>query len=200
MNAAGPRGRAPQGSRPVGEGGGTRKRGLLWLLLALLALLVVAGLVLALRGGGDDESASTGTTPAPTSESAPSASATGAAANPPAGSFAAASTSWTPGASSIAEATGQDAEGSGLEVQEVVAGRGFWVGRSATDRGYVELGGQAGVTEDAPTPKVGDTVTLSGPVRPVPDDPEQTLGLDATGAEQLTQQGAYVNAEEVTVG
>lgn len=200
MNSSGPGRRVPEGSRPLGEGdgGGRRKRGLLWVLLGLIALLILAGVLIALfSGGGDEDSTSSGTRP-PATDTGTSPSATAGSAAP-GGSFTSGSASWTPGEALIADSTGDDAEGSGLKVQEVVDGRGFWVGTDATKRGYVELGSQAGETESDALPEVGDSVQVSGPVRPAPQDPEQTLGLDASGAKQVTDQGAYVNADEVTV-
>lgn len=38
-------------------------------------------------------------------------------------------------------------------------------------------------------------LTATGELRPAPEDPEQTLSLFAEYAELVSQQGAYVNAD-----
>jgi len=61
-------------------------------------------------------------------------------------------------------------------VQSVVEDEGFWVGSSALDRVYVEYGGDVGADETQGfAPEVGDTVDLTGELRPAPADPGKTL-------------------------
>ncbi len=48
-----------------------------------------------------------------------------------------------------------------------------------------------------PRPGRADVVDLTGPVRPAPQDPAQTLNLEAADAQVVEQQGGYVNADEV---
>jgi hypothetical protein len=75
---------------------------------------------------------------------------------------------------------------------------GFWVGSSAQDRVYVEWGGDVGADEATYRPKVGEKVNLTGPVRPAPEDPAQTLNLKAADADLVRSQGGYINADDVT--
>jgi hypothetical protein len=74
---------------------------------------------------------------------------------------------------------------------------GFWVGSSEQDRVYVEWGGTVGSNEADFTPTVGDTVDLTGPVRPAPENPETALKLNAADAELVRTNGGFVNADEV---
>jgi hypothetical protein len=101
-------------------------------------------------------------------------------------------------ADAIADHVGEDADGSGLEVLSV-AKSGFFVGSSEADRQYVEFGGDVGDDEsDQVQPKVGDVVTLTGPVRPAPADPGETLDLEDADAMLVEDRGAYINASRVT--
>ena len=87
-----------------------------------------------------------------------------------------------------------------MRVQEVIPEEGFFVGTSEEDRVYVEFGGDVGETEqnsNSYDAKVGDVVNLTGPVRPAPAEPEQTLNLDAEDARVVEEQGAFINAETV---
>lgn len=81
----------------------------------------------------------------------------------------------------------------------VVEGEGFFVGTGPQDQTYVEFGGAVGENEQGEVPQVGDRVDLAGPVRPSPEDPAQTLNLPAAPATAVREQGAYVNADRVTV-
>ena len=45
---------------------------------------------------------------------------------------------------------------------------------------------------------MGDTVDLTGPVRPAPEDPAQTLKLSEADAKTVSERGSYVNADSVT--
>ncbi|MCW3011915.1 MAG: hypothetical protein JWO90_2319 [Solirubrobacterales bacterium] len=102
------------------------------------------------------------------------------------------------GADAIAEHVGEDAAGEGLEVLSV-ARSGFFVGSSERDRQYVEFGGDVGGDEtDRQMPKVGDRVSLSGPVRRAPEDAGETLDLADADAMLVEDRGAYLNADSVT--
>ena len=41
-------------------------------------------------------------------------------------------------------------------------------------------------------------MNLEGPVRPAPQDPAQTLKLDEQDAQLVSEQGGYVNADQVS--
>jgi hypothetical protein len=176
-----------------------KKKGLLWLLLGLLALAVLA-IVLALLLSGDDKEEQA-SQPAP-----PPGQAQSQSQPPPAGGAAsdarllAGGKPVTPNPEGgLSVPPGQDAEGQGVTVQAVVKDEGFWVGKSAQDRVYVEYGGDVGAAETSSkyVPKVGQKVNVSGPLKPAPQDPEQVLNLTGPDAAQVREQGAYVNAETV---
>ncbi len=78
---------------------------------------------------------------------------------------------------------------------DVVEGEGFFVGTGPQDRTYVEFGGGVGQNERGELPQVGDRVNVTGPVRPSPQEPEQTLKLSAEQAQVVRERGAYVNAD-----
>jgi hypothetical protein len=152
----------------------------LWLLLGLLALAGIIALIAGLAGG-DDDSASTG------------------------GGLRAGNTQLLPvPGDGLGSLVGQTVQGREVVVQSVVRGQedpdaleGFWVGSGNQDRVYVEWGGDVGSNEADYTPKVGEKVDLTGPVRPAPQDPERTLNLEPADAELVRSQGGYVNADEV---
>lgn len=172
-----------------GRGGGGLPR---WLLplLALLALLVL--LVLLLRGCGDDEETTSSTTP-------PAATQPAGGPGGGAGDLTAEGSSLL-GQDDLSGRVGQTATGTGVKVVKVVGQQGFWVGRSETDRVYVEYGAKAGTAEAGAEfkPKVGDTVDLTGEVRPAPEQPGRTLKVEADDEALITQQGAFLNADTVT--
>jgi hypothetical protein len=160
---------------------GGRRRGLLWGLLALLAAAIIAAIALGLFSGDDNGGRAGG-----------SLSAGGTAILPPP-------------SGGLGKVVGQQASGKGAVVQSVVhkaaandTPEGFWVGTSAKDRVYVEWGGTVGGNEATHTPAVGDKVDLSGPVRPAPQDPQQTLKLSAADAQLVKSEGGYVNADKVS--
>jgi hypothetical protein len=165
---------AQAGARPIGGERPHRRRGL-WLLLGLLALAIVVALLIALLSGGNDsKSASAGTLKS------------GGQALLPVPQ------------SGLRPLVGKSVSGNGVRVQSVVAHEGFWVGTSATDRVYVEYGGRVGENEaNAFTPKVGQSVNLTGPVRPAPANPARTLRLGAQDAALVRSEGGYVNASSV---
>jgi hypothetical protein len=75
---------------------------------------------------------------------------------------------------------------------------GFWVGSSKQDRVYVEWGGDVGAAEANFQPEVGQRVNLTGPVNAAPEKAARMLHLDKADAKLVGEQGAYVNAEDVT--
>jgi hypothetical protein len=176
-----------------------RRKGFPWWLLGLLALALIA-LLLLLRSCGDDDSADTERGSATTPSAQEGADGNGQAGI--GGRLTAGSRSLLPTrrGQQLAQSVGEDAQGDRVQVQEVVKDEGFFVGTSREDRVYVEYGGDVGETESGSgsyTPAVGDEVNLSGPVRPSPEDPEQTLNLARDDAQQVREQGIYINAETV---
>jgi hypothetical protein len=187
------------GARAIG-GERHRKRpmGWLWWLLGLLALAAVAALLLGVFAGDDD------------ADNAPS---TASQNGQPAGTGTAAAGALTAGGTNLlpvpdgglSSAVGQDAQGRDVTVQSVVQGQedpdareGFWVGSSEQDRVYVEWGGDVGADEASFQPEVGQRVDLTGPVKAAPEKAARVLNLDKADAQLVKQQGAYVNAEDVT--
>ena len=103
-------------------------------------------------------------------------------------------------AGGLAAFEGEQATGRQVTVQSVVKDEGFWVGTSQQDRVYVEYGGDVGANEtQGSEPAVGDKVNLTGEMRPAPQNPGRTLNLSDTDARQVSQQGAYVNADDVEI-
>ena len=183
-----------RGAVAAGGEDGHRKRGggwLKWLLLALLLVGLIA-LLVALLGGDDDDTASRGGTAAQQAEP----SGTGGA-----GTLTAGERSLLPAEADVFKGvTGDTATGENVEVVKVNPGEGFWVGTSGDDRAYVEYGD---VRQDEPEgayqPEVGDVVDLTGPTQDAPDDPVEGLNLeDARDGELITEQGGFINADEVT--
>ena len=185
------------GARAAGTGGDRRKKrgGWLWWVLGLLALLLLAALLLGLFSGDDDDAKKPANqTTQPTPEPAG-----GTAGQAGAGTLTARGTSLLPvPAGGLAEFETETATGQGVTVQSVVKDEGFWVGSSEQDRVYVEYGGDVGEDEaQGFEPKVGDKVDLTGEMRPAPADPAQTLNLPEQDAQLVSEQGAYVNADNV---
>ena len=183
------------GARSAGSDPHRKRRlGWLWWLLGILALAAIVALLAGLIGRDDDERAATGQT------------TNGQTGGAPATGLSAGGTQLLPVPSGgLGDAVGQCAQGREVVVRSVVRGQedpdaleGFWVGSSDRDRVYVEWGGDVGADEASYVPKVGETVNLSGPVRPAPENPERTLNLGSADAELVRSQGGYVNAEEVT--
>ena len=82
-------------------------------------------------------------------------------------------------------------------VQEVVADEGFWVGTSQEQRVYVYLTKQARDDggESVPDITVGDTVSLTGTVTTLDEQPDATNGvITGEGKAQLQEQAALVLA------
>ena len=174
-----------------------KKRGFPWWLLALLALALIA-LLLLLRSCGDDDDTDRSATTTPPAQTTPAPADDAAAEG---GKLTARGEDLLPVAGKdLASYAGDPAEGQGVRVQEVIPDEGFFVGTSEQDRVYVEYGGDVGETETGSNSyqaKVGDEVDLTGPVRPAPAEPEQTLNLDKADADVVREQGAFINAETV---
>lgn len=86
-------------------------------------------------------------------------------------------------------------------MQSVVADEGFWVGNSQSERIFVYLTPQAR-TRQGESPfqvRADQTVRLQGTLKPVPADVAR-LGIGADeGADQLQQQGQYVEATTLSL-
>lgn len=206
MNKTRPRSRST-GAVRLEDDRDRKKRGLWW-LWPLLGLLLLGLLALLLLRGNDDVADKTASkakteaaTPTATPTQAPAEAGAGAAAGA-AGTLTAGGASLLPVAKAgkLTDAVGDPATGRNVTVQKIVPGQGFWVGSSASDRVYVELGGDVGQDEqpagDAKL-KVGDKVNLTGETRPAPEDPAKTLNLDAKSAETVKSQGIFLNADKV---
>lgn len=188
------------------SGGAVRKGGgWLWPVLALLALgaLLLAGLTL---GGSNDDAATTSRdggaaqqqqqqqAQQPASDSG--AAGTGGAAAVAPGQLGIDGRGVDTG-SSLTQYVGQQAEGRGLEVQQVDPGAGFFVGGGKGERTFVEWGPKAGTDEATTMPEVGDRVDLTGPVAEAPRQPGRTFGVPVASERVILKQGAYVNADTV---
>jgi hypothetical protein len=193
--------------------GGPTKRGggLKWLLLGLLAAALLALIIGLISCGDDDDEASAPAVATQAEGAADDAgdaasgaaddageAAGGAAAGAAAGSLTAEGEDILPTDVDIAGRVDQQATGEAVTVQSVTDS-GFFVGRSAEDRRFVEWGGDVGDDEADQIfrPKVGDKVNLSGPVKEAPENPAQTLDLPEDEAALVSEQGAYVNADSV---
>jgi hypothetical protein len=163
------------GSRRVaGSGsGGLRK------LLPLLLGLLLAVLLIALIGGDDsDDKAGSGSG---------RLAAGGAELLPPP-------------ANGLSGQVGETATGQDVVVQSVNGNEGFFVGTSTTDRVYVEWGGDVGQNEASRfRPQKGQRVNLTGPLQAAGAAELRKLKLSSADSELVRSQGAFVNADRVTV-
>lgn len=196
-----------------------------WVALALLGVLAFASLLVARNVGdaGDDpgvdltdNAAAEGQDPAGPDanrndggdsggdpHSTPTTAAPAPAAAPPADGDSAVVAGGRallplPG-SGLASLVGQAAEGRAVNVQSVVADEGFWVGEDTTNRIFVFLTDEAKAAEgESPFQvKPGQRVNFTGTVRAIPDD-RPPFGLEPSeGAEQLRQQGHYLELTKV---
>jgi hypothetical protein len=158
------------------RGGGLRK--LLPLLLALLVAALLAILLISLLGG-DDQSGG--------GSDAGRLNAGGAQLLPPP-------------RGGLSADVGKTATGKDVLVQSVNGNEGFFVGSSSSDRVYVEWGGDIGENEASRfQPKEGDKVNLTGPVQAAKAEQLRKLKLSAEDRELVRSQGAFVNADRVTV-
>jgi hypothetical protein len=167
------------GSRRAGgtRSGGLRK--LLPLLLGLLLAVLLAVLLISLIGGGDD----------------------GGEAASNAGQLTAGNTKLLPPpANGLSGQTGKTVTGKDVVVQSVNGNEGFFVGSSATDRVYVEWGGDVGENETSRfRPEKGQRVNFTGPLQPAGARQLRKLKLSSADRELVRSQGAFVNADRVTV-
>jgi hypothetical protein len=89
-------------------------------------------------------------------------------------------------------------EGASAPVESVVGDETFWVGGSPARRLFVFLNllGESGPDIDA-----GDDVTFNGTVKALPVDFEQRFDVSGEeGADQLEEQGRYIEVIEITKG
>jgi len=165
----------PGARRVEGTRGGGRRK-LLPLLLALLVAALLAILLISLIGADDDNSGS----------EAGRLNAGGAQLLPPP-------------ADGLSGEVGKSATGKDVVVQSVNGNEGFFVGSSATERLYVEWGGDVGQNEASRfQPQKGDRVDLTGPVQPAGAKQIRKLKLSSADAELVRSEGAFVNADRVT--
>lgn len=139
------------------------------------------------------------TSAAPTAPAAPAAGATSSAAG---GSLNAGGQPILPlPAAGLASLTGRPVEGLNVCVESVVGDESFWVGDDTTNRVLVFLTPQAR-TRSGESPfqvTAGQRVRLTGALRPLPAD-VSPFGVDAReGADQLRQQGQFVEATNITL-
>ena len=191
---------------------GRRRSPLRWLPWLALALLALVGLSVAVllanvndenddpglelrddESGGADQGSGRGTT---------ATSVAAAGDTPPDGALRAGDTALLPvPATGLSPLSGTDVRAEGVTVESVVADEGFWVGSSAEERVFVFLTPQAR-TRQGESPfqvRAGQRVNLQGALRPVPRD-ITPFGVDALeGADQLRQQGQYVEATQIAL-
>lgn len=157
--------------------------------------------------GGDPDGAGTGS--ASTGAATGSATPTTAAAAPAApaagtsaGTVTAAGRALLPlPAGGLASALDQAADGKGVNVESVVADEGFWVGSDPNNRLFVFLSDEAkAATGESPFQvKAGQKVDFAGTVKALPDD-LTPFGVDRSeGADQLRQQGLYIELRSVAL-
>ncbi len=172
----------PTGAYRAGGPEGESKKGgsvLKKLALALLGLLLLALLIfalIALLGGDDDDGkGDSGQLTAEGMELLP------------------------PPASGLSSLAGSTAVGKATVVQSVNGNEGFFVGSSASDRVYVEWGGDVGENEPSQfQPEKGQKVDLAGPLKAATLKEVAKLKLTAGDARFVKSQGGFVNADEVT--
>ena len=171
----------------------------------LLGLLAIGALLFALFAGGDSSTDAGGSVDSQTTEQngtsgdaggAAGSGTLGSAAAP--GTLSAGSTDLLPIAGSggdLGRYEGQAVEGNGVTVESVVGDEAVWIGNSPDERvfAWLNLEGESGPDIDA-----GDQVNLSGTVEPVSSGLAQDQGVTtAEGADQLEQQGSYVEVRQV---
>jgi hypothetical protein len=158
--------------------GGLRK--LLPLLLGLLlAALLAVLLISSIRGSDGDDGGTTGSNAGRLS--------------------AGTATLLPPPSAGLSGLVGETATGTEVVVRSVNGNEGFFVGSTATDRVYVEWGGDVGRDEASRfQPQEGQRVSLTGPVQAAGPGQTKKLKLSAADAELVRSQGAFVNADRVT--
>jgi hypothetical protein len=159
--------------------GGLRK--LLPLLLGVLLAVLLALLLISLIGGDDSDD--------------------GDNAGSNVGQLAAGGVSLLPPPpDGLSAQAGETATGKNVVVQSVNGNEGFFVGSSATQRVYVEWGGDVGENEASQfSPQKGQRVNLTGPLQPAGARQLSKLKLSAADAELVRSQGAFVNADRVAL-
>jgi hypothetical protein len=168
--------------RPSGEGVG-------W-LLGLLILAALGVLLWWFLTQGDDQAVEEPTTGDTTAEETIGPSEPGAQAGTIATSDGQ-DVLGAAGTSGLSDFVNQTVRADGVEVLSVVGDEAFWAGSDA-GRMLVVLSPSAESDADI---DVGDIVSFSGVVRPLPADPEGTFGIDdGEGMDVLEQQGHYIEA------
>jgi hypothetical protein len=178
-----PRAEAPHarrtGARRAGGAGGGGLRRLLPLLLGLLLAVLLAVLLISLIGGDDSGDGTSG------SDGGQLTAGTAKLLPPPSGG--------------LTGLVGETAAGKDAVVQSVNGNEGFFVGSSATDRVYVEWGGDVGEDESSRfQPQKGQKVDLTGPVQAAGPTQLRKLKLSPEDAGLVRSQGAFVNADRVS--
>jgi hypothetical protein len=157
--------------------------------------------------GGDPDDGATGATGSgATAGSSTASSAAPAAGGAPAATGAGAVTANGQAllplpAGGLAAFADQAAEGKGVNVESVVADEGFWVGSDPNNRVFVFLSDEAKAAEgESPFQvKTGQQVDFSGTVKALPND-LTPFGVDRSeGADQLRQQGHYIELRSVAL-
>jgi hypothetical protein len=179
---------------------------LLAALLVLLALVLAAGTLAGAQRTAGGATRGTATAGDAAAGDVAGAAGTGTGTGTDTGSPEAAAGTLTAGGtdlladpSQITRVAGEQVEGRSVPVESVVADEGFWVGRSAQDRTFVFLTGQARESsgESGLQVRAGQRLDLEGVVAPLQADDPRTFGVDDDeGAPQLTTQGAYVRARQ----
>lgn len=163
-----------------------------WLLLGLLLLTLLAVALLARAAGGTDTDRG-----ARSSDRAAAAGQNGAAEG--AALSAGGQDLLSVEGGRIGALEGERASGT-AQVESVVADEGFWVGTDAANRVFVFLTPEArrSAGESGFQVEAGQTVSLQGTVKTSSPDFAQNAGVTgAEGAQQLVEQGGYVEATEV---
>jgi len=213
----------PTGSHPI-DGERRKSRWWLWLLLAALLIALLIWAITALTGDDEEEATAPMTTssaPATTADpeesvspstpavpSTTDGSTTGETSAPPAPDAAAGAVAGTVVVGSVDVLTsgtdletlaGQPAEGTDVQVTEVVADESFYVGPEAGETVLVRLPAFAGA--DAPespfTVEQGDVVSFSGTLAQVDD----ALLADLRNYDPSTELqvgSVYVQAEQIS--
>ena len=172
-----------------------------WVALALLGLLLLATLLVTKNLADDGDAPGVDATDDPAA-SASSGSAEPSAPAPADAPVVADGQALLPlPGSGLGPFAGKAAEGKGAHVQSVVADEGFWVGDDTTNRVFVLLTDAAKASEGESPFQVrsGQRVDFTGTVKPLPDD-LPPFGLEPDeGAEQLRQQGHYVEVTRIAL-
>ncbi len=162
------------GSEDDRGGSGLKKLLLLLLGLLLLALLIFA--LISLLGGDDKKGSSSGSG---------QLSAGGAKLLPPP-------------PDGLSSQVDKEVTGKSVAVQSVNGNEGFFVGSGASDRVYVEWGGDVGGDEASRfQPKKGQKVNLTGPVQAATPEVLAKLKLSGDDAKLVKSQKGFVNADKV---